>query len=154
MAGKVIGKTFDYGFAGQVSRSIDDIVEALPNLGSAAIAFGAPVVLSGDGVRAFAGGDTAGQVIGFATRYTKTNDTYGEDDAKCNPGEMVSVLKRGTMTVKVLDGTPAKGGKVYLTAGGAVSAAATGNTALTNMVFASGMDGNGIAEITILTRVL
>lgn len=153
MAGKVL-KSFGFGYPGQVSRSIDDIVEALPNVGNTPIVFGAPVVLSGSGVRTFSEGDTAAVVIGFATRYTKTNDTYGEDDAKCNPGEMVSVLKRGTMTVKVTDGTPVKGGAVYITAAGDVSANATSNLALPAIKFASGIDGNGIAEITILTRAL
>lgn len=147
MAGKVLN-AFSRGFAGTVSRSVDDIVESLLNAGAAKIEFGAPVKLSGTGV------ETATSEVGFvgvAVRIAKTNETYGADDAAYQPKELVDVLKRGTISVKCAAGTPALGGKVYVTAAGF---AATGSNALPNAVWHSAADTNGIAELVLTNRVL
>lgn len=154
MAGKVIGKTFDVGFPGQVSRGVDEVIESLVNAGNGNIDFGTAVVLADtkDGVAAFGAGKTAADLIGFAVRIMKTNETYGEDDATYKPKDMVDVLKRGTVTVAVAAGTPERGGAVYLTPQGKVSADAAGNTQLPNAKFKGGKDGNGVAEIVLTTR--
>ena len=46
--GKVLS-TFDIGWPGAISRSVDDIVISKKNGGSTAIPFGAPVFLTADG---------------------------------------------------------------------------------------------------------
>ena len=150
MAGKVLN-AFSKGFPGTVSRSVDDIIEALVNADTVAIPFGAPVVLNGAGVKAFASGNTAAQFLGVAVRIAKTNETYGADDAAYQANELVDVLKRGTVSVKV-EGTPAAGADVYVTAAGAFTATSAGGTKLTNCKFKSAADANGVAEMVILTR--
>lgn len=172
MPGKVIGTEFTHGFPGQLSRSIDEIIEAFPNASDDSIAFGTPVVLDSDksGVVPFTASSKAADVIGFAVRIAKTNETYGKDDACYMPGETVSVLKRGAMTVSVKAGTPAKGNAVYVrnaagtgkavgdivaaaeSTGGESSTATT--VELTGVVFGGPKDADGNAEIILLTRKL
>ena len=73
-----VNATFGSGWPGSVSRSIDDIIVALPSRESEReIAFGAPVWLTGDGtgVRGWTSGDTAEHFAGFAVRSpSKTPD--------------------------------------------------------------------------------
>lgn len=151
MAGKVL--SFNNGFAGQVSRSIDDIIESFANVDTAAIVFGAVVALKPDanGVTNLNGGTP----VGIAARVAKTNDTYDKDDAKFNPREMVDVIKRGSVSVEVASGNPVMGGQVYVVkASGKIAAAADGDKTLApaGWRFKTGKDGNGIAEIVLAER--
>lgn len=167
MAGHVIGKSLLRGFAGTISRQIDAVVEALINKeASAPIEFGAPVVLKSDGsgVVNWGSSNVATDFIGIAVREIKTENTYGQADAKYNAGDVVDVLTRGSISVKcVKDSTatsePKKNGVVYVRkATGAFVAAAEGSSgantiALNGVVWAqNGLDANGIAEIVILDR--
>ena len=78
--GKVLA-SFTNGYAGAVSRSIDDIIVSFPNAGNVSIPFGAPVFLqqsSGGGIP-FASGLDMSTFLGFAVRSaSKTPETYGE----------------------------------------------------------------------------
>ena len=68
--GKVL-KEFERGWAGQVSRSKDDVIISLRNAANAPIPFGAPVFMKpGDaGVKLFnAAQHTAANFVGFAVR--------------------------------------------------------------------------------------
>lgn len=154
MAGKVIGKTFDIGFPGHVSRGVDDVIESMVNMGAGNIEFGTAVVLDDTkaGVAAFGAGKTADDLVGFAVRIMKTNETYGQDDALYKPKELVDVLKRGSVTVAVDGGTPVMGGAVYLTPQGKVSAAAASNTLIPNAKFKGAKDINNVAEIVLVSR--
>lgn len=164
MPGHVIGKSLLRGFAGTISRQIDAVVEALTNKeASAPIEFGAPVVLNSgtDGVINWGSSNVAADFVGIAVREIKTENTYGLADAKYNPNDVVSVLTRGSISVKCTkDATatsdPVKNGKVYIrkATGAFVAASESSDTVeLTGVVWAqNGLDANGIAEIVILDR--
>ena len=154
MAGKVL--TFMNGFPGNVSRSIDDVIESRANADVTAIAFGAPVALVAGGVKNVSA--TYTDVIGIAVRTIKTEKTYGGNDPEYAPKEMVDVLKRGTVSVLVdgvLTNAPVDGGKVYIVkATGAIVAAAdsTNTLEMANWRFKGAADANGIAEIVLTER--
>jgi len=164
MPGHVIGKSLLRGFAGTISRQIDAIVEALTNKeDSAAIEFGAPVVLSSanDGVVNWGSGNSATDFVGIAVREIKTENTYGLGDAKYNAGDVVNVLTRGSISVVCTkDSTathdPVKNGAVYIrkASGKFVAYSESSDTVeLSGVVWAqNGLDANGIAEIVILDR--
>lgn len=154
MAGKVL--KFGKGFPGNVSRSIDDVIEALANGGATAIAFGAPVVLDGGKVANVVSGKT--DIIGIAVRTVKTEKTYGGNDPQYEVGEMVDVLKRGTVTVLVKDEgntDAAAGGKVYIDkANGDIytEASGTDRIEMAGWRFKGPVDSDKIAEIVLTER--
>ena len=127
--GKVLS-TFDIGWPGAISRSVDDIVVSLKNGGTAAITFGAPVFLTadGEGVVAYnpdaSPAQTFASFVGFAIRAaSKTPDTYpiqqdmssihSNQSGVWNPKEPVEVLVRGTIAAETSVGF-LPGGDVYL----------------------------------------
>lgn len=152
MAGKVLKWT--NGFAGTVSRSIDDIIESFANADSNPIAFGAPVALVSGNVKNVTTDNTV--VIGVAVRTVKTEQTYAQGDAKYMTNEMVDVLKRGTIAMEVPHAlTPAAGGTVYITkaTGKLATAADSTNTIETNWKFKGAKDANDIVEVVLTERV-
>lgn len=154
MAGKVYSIT--NGFPGTISRSIDDVVESFANVGANAIEFGKPVSLkaANNGVENVSADNT--EIIGIAVRVAKTNDTYGSDDPKYKVGEMVDVIKRGSVVVPVSTGSPAAGGTVYVVkATGAIRTTAdSSNTVeMSAWKFKGAKDANGNAEIVLTERV-
>lgn len=164
MSGFVIGKELKKGFAGNVSRSQDALITCFAAKGGE-IGFGDPVVINTDNtVSKYAKGNNAAKIIGFAVRAVKqAKDDSGE--AAYKEGEPVDVLLRGTICVQVAAGTPVPGSAVYIrtgtseghTAGSVVSYASTttGETAkLTNVVFASAADADGVAEVTVCSRII
>lgn len=168
MPGFVIGKSLLRGYFGNVARSIDTIIEASQNKeASAAIEFGTPVVLKSDGtgVVNWASTNAATDFAGIAVREVKTEGVYGSNVANYAAGEVMDVLKRGSVIVKcTMDSTattaPVKGAGVYIRkATGVFVAAAEGvsgadTVALDNVVWGqNGVDANGAAELVILKRV-
>ena len=127
--GKVLS-TFDIGWPGAISRSVDDIVVSLKNAGTDPILFGAPVFLTsdGEGVVAYdpdaSPAQTFASFVGFAVRVAnKTPDTYptrqdmssirSDQSGAWNVNEPVEVLVRGTIAVETSVGF-LPGGDVYL----------------------------------------
>ena len=127
--GKVLS-SFDIGWPGAISRSVDDIVIAMKNGGSAAIPFGAPVFLTadGEGVVAYdpnaSPAQTFASFVGFAVRDpAKTPDTYpvqqdmssirSSQAGEYTTKDVVDVLVRGSIAVETSVGF-LPGGKVYL----------------------------------------
>lgn len=168
MPGQVIGKSLLRGFFGNVARSVDTIIEASQNQeASAAIAFGAPVVLKSDGTGVINWGSSniATDFAGIAVREVKTETVYGSNVAQYDAKDVMDVLKRGSVIVKcTMDTTattaPVKGAGVYIRkATGEFVAAAEGSSgadtvALDNVVWGqNGVDANGAAELVILKRV-
>lgn len=117
---------------------------------------------------------TAAKFAGIAVRNVKTQLTFATlGNTNATPvigqfaqGQMAEYLERGSITVKINVGTPQAGGAVFLRilANGAIPAGIVGgleaaadgaNTVqLTNVVFRTGvLDGNNVAEITLLSRV-
>ena len=154
MAGKVYAAL--KGFAGTVSRSIDDVIESFVNAESTdSIPFGAPVVFdaTSGGVKKVAAASTA--VLGVAVRSTKTENTYGGNDPAFLPGELVDVIKRGSVIINVGSSlTPAAGGTVYITkaTGLWATAADSSNTIDTGWKFKGTKDANYNVEIVLPER--
>lgn len=152
MAGKVL--TWTNGFPGTISRSIDDVVESIVNGEStASIAFGAPVALVSGTVKNTSADNT--NIIGIAVRTVKTEETYGGDNPVYKAKEMVDVLKRGTVSVLVSNGSPAAGGTVHIVkATGAIrtSQDSTNTVEMTGWKFKGGKDANNVAEIVLTER--
>lgn len=169
MPGAVVGKTLNYGYPGQVSRSADAIIENrfVKSSDTNSIGFGAPVVLNSDNTySAFLASGTAATFAGIAVREVKTNQTYVTNaTGSYSPGNPCDVLERGSVMVQVNNGTPTANGTVYVrialngtipagVIGGFEATADGANTiALTNVKFKTGlMDANNVAEVAILTR--
>lgn len=154
MAGKVYAAL--KGFAGTVSRSIDDVIETFINAESSdAILFGAPVVFdaTSGGVKNVASTSTG--VLGVAVRSTKTENTYAGNDPKYNAGDLVDVIKRGSVIINVGSSlTPAAGGTVYITkaTGAWATAADSTNTIDTGWKFKGVKDANYNVEIVLPER--
>lgn len=108
---------------------------------------------------------------GIAVREVKTQLTYPITPGASLvgnylPGQLTEVLVRGSITVKILNGTPIQGGSLYVRAilngtfpngiVGGLEAMADGvnNILIPNATFKTGvLDGNNITEVTLLTRV-
>lgn len=173
MAGKVIGKNMNLGYAGRISRDADVIVEnRILDADSADVAFGAPVVLNTDNTySAFGATGTAATFGGIAVAGVKQATDYYGNVVVYKPNEPVDVLVRGTATVVCANGTPTAGGKVYVTiladadlpgveVGDFTAAAHKDATTadctveITNAKWTTGyVDTNDVAEVTLLTRV-
>jgi hypothetical protein len=180
MPGTVIGKSLNLGYPGTVSRSADCVIAARqikatdPN----GPKFGDPLVLNADSVGGTlssladfltdGGTFTAAHFAGVAVREVKVVNTYFPVPASAGylPGDIADAIERGSVSVKVNVGTPVSQGTVYVrilanagipagVVGGFEAAADGTNTvALTNVVFRTGnMDANGVAEITLTSRV-
>jgi hypothetical protein len=116
---------------------------------------------------------TAAKFAGVAVRNVKTQLVYSSLSTvqttlvgQYAQGTIAEALERGSVTVKINNGTPASQGVVYVrvVANGSIPAGVVGgfeavadstNTvALTNVVFRTGVvDANGVAEITLVSRV-
>ncbi len=166
MSGKAIGKNFDLGYAGNVSRDRDNIiVSRVVSQETESILFGQAVALNEDNtIQKIGEENTQEQWIGIAVREVKQTTDYLTSAGAYNAGDACSILTRGSITVKCNKGTPKAGGKVYVRTtqsdsienGGVGEFEAekdTGNIELENVVFTTGqIDKNNIVEITVLTR--
>ncbi len=156
---------FGNGFAGAVSRSIDDIIISVKNAGNTDIAFGSPVFLVSDGAVGF---DTTSPqdfstFLGFAVRVAdKTPDSYPEGqfgDASAgvwHAGDVMEVLVRGSLAAKLAaNGDP--GDSIYIRkSDGRLTpvAGSSGSTVqLTNVHIRRPRDSYGMnAELTVTER--
>jgi hypothetical protein len=166
MSGKTIGLNFNHGYAGSYARQPDMVINTKPNVGSAAIPFGAPVMQASGGVKFPAAGMTAAQFVGVASRQIQTSANYfAQNDAgQYNQNDAVPVFQVGRINVKVGDGTPALYGDVYvrLVASGTKQVgdfecdadATSGNSVkLENCQWGGPKDANGVAELVIFTGI-
>ena len=168
MAGKAIGISMNYGYAGNYSRTPDDITASRKLADEAAVPFGVAVVLNPDNTYSpVAAETTADKIAGISLRIVKQAIAYDNQNfSQYNPGEMMTVLERGAATVLCNVGTPTAGGKVYVrvkenvgvangVVGGFEATADADNTIeVPNMRWTNGyLDANRISEVTILTRV-
>ncbi|MEC4682371.1 MAG: hypothetical protein VST70_01635 [Nitrospirota bacterium] len=150
------------GIPGSISRNSDLPIE--PNTISTTTpptVYGNPVALdASQNMRPIAAGDTSASVYGFLVRPFPTNSgTQGLGVSTPPTSGTCSVLKMGYMNVAVTNGTPVKGGAVYIrtvvnvalpnTYIGDVEAAAdsTNSFILTGAYFTGGIDANGNSEI-------
>lgn len=183
--GTVIPVTaLNLGFLGNVSRLGERVIAARQVLSTTAnpINFGDGVVIVPDSaggtyqnIKDFivAGGTfTAAKFAGVAVRNVKTQLVFVSLSTVQTPligqyaqGTIGEALERGSITVKINNGTPVSQAPVYvrIAANGAIPAGVVGgfeavadgtNTVvLVGVVFRTGvLDANGIAEITLLSR--
>ena len=170
--GKVLS-AFGNGFPGGVTRSIDNIIISMKNVSDVDIPFGAPVFISSDrsGVVPF---DTTTpqegtDFVGFAVRDpAKTpneypNAQFTEDNAAYNtgvwkPGEVIEILVRGAIALKV-SGTARRAGNVYIRKTDGVLSANAGSEGSTvqvpNAKVRNVRNGSsGCVEVQVLSRNL
>ena len=170
MRGMVIGKNMPHGYAGSYARQPDMIVDTHPLEGDTELRFGDAVVYGTAGaVKPFGETGTASMFLGVAVREIKAaTDYFNQNEGKYQPGEAVPVLKRGCVNVICQAGTPAPNGNVYvrIKANAARPNAIVGGfeaaedktdgesctELLTNAQWKGTADGNGVAELCILTR--
>lgn len=168
MPGTAIGLSLNLGYAGNISRDQDNIVTPrIVKSDSADILFGEPVILNTDNTYSrFGSTGTAATFAGIAVREVKQATDYYAAAGSYKAYEVCDVLERGSITVKCNAGTPTAGGKVYvrITANSSVptgvvgqfeaAADSTNTIEITNARWKTGkVDANGIAELTILSRV-
>ena len=167
MRGQTIGKTMPHGYAGSYSGQPDMIVDSHPLEGNVAVAFGQALIYGTAGaVVPFGAAGTAAKFAGVAAREIKSATDYlGQNTGAYQPGEAVSVFKRGRINVICQKGNPAFGGKVYIRTkangsypnakvGGFEAEEGTTNTVeLTNAQWRGSADANGVAELSILTMI-
>lgn len=164
MQNQIIGKTMFHGYAGSFSRQPDTIIDTHPAGGD--IAFGAAVVYNNGAVTVPGESATAAQFVGVAVREVKSATNYlNQNIGSYVQYDAVPVLKRGCVNVICQNGTPALDGTVYVrvkanaslpnaVVGGFEAAADGSNSvALTNAKWKGEKDGNGVAEIRILTTL-
>jgi len=157
--GKVLS-SFTNGYPGAIARAVDDIVISMANKGDAPIAFGMPVALSEekDGVMPFDGSyHTAADFVGVAVRNpSKTPDTYGDNTGSYAENELVDVLVRGHIVVKLAGTDPGIGDAVSIkkSSGGFAVGSGDSYVALQNLRLSAVPDANGMAEILLTTRNL
>jgi hypothetical protein len=169
MPGTAIGLSLNLGYAGSVSRDNDNIITPrIVNSASADIVFGEPVIINPDNTYTrFGSTGTAATFAGIAVREVKQATDYYAASSSYKANEVCDVLERGSISVKCNAGTPTAGGKVYVRivanatiapngVVGQFEAAADGTNTIeiTNARWKTGkIDANGIAELTILSRV-
>lgn len=164
MQNQIIGKTMFHGYAGSFSRQPDTIIDTHPAGGD--IAFGAAVVYDNGAVTVPGESATAADFVGVAVREVKSATNYlNQNEGSYVQYDAVPVLKRGCVNVICQNGTPALDGTVYVrvkanaslpnaVVGGFEAAADGSNSvALTNAKWKGEKDGNGVAEIRILTTL-
>ena len=85
MSGKAIGKNFDLGYAGNVSRDRDNIiVSRVVKQGEQDILFGQAVVLNEDNtIQKIGEENTQEQCIGIAIREVKQTTNYFTSEGVC-----------------------------------------------------------------------
>lgn len=161
MAGKVIGKVMNYGWAGKITRDADMIIDSRivsDAAGSTAIQFGAPVFLNSDNTvrNMLATDSTAGMLAGVAVSGVRQSINYATQMAAYEPATQCDILTRGQVMVAIpstVTTAPTAGGKVYLdTTTLGFTSDATSNID-TGYKFTTGLvDANRMVEITILNK--
>ena len=157
---QTIGLNMSHGFAGSYARQPDMIVNTAPLGGTAAIAFGTPLVRGENGaVIPMGAGNTGNQFIGVAGREVKSPmEFFNQNVGQYAPEEPVSVFQRGCINVKCQKGSPAIDGTVYVrvTASGdyvvggfEAEADGTNTVALSNAQWNGPADNHGVAELRI-----
>jgi hypothetical protein len=163
MPGKAIGKVFEIGYPGNITRSIDSVVKSGVAFGTDIFFGNAVVVNSDNSVSNFIGTNTAAQFAGVAVREVSQATAYVSQAPTYSAGEACDYLVRGGINVICRAGTPTAQGAVYVRVAVATAdkpiggfeavADSTNNVLLTNAVWATGlMDADKVCELTLLRR--
>jgi hypothetical protein len=98
---------------GSVSRVEDSIIEPIQLGTPTATAFGIPVKISSGKAIPFAGAEVAGDLYGILVREVPRISSETNADAP-TAGQITGVAVSGYVGVVCSDGTPARGGAVYI----------------------------------------
>ena len=158
--GKVL-HSFQNGYAGAISRSIDDIVISLRNASGGEVAFGAPLFhVSGENAcRSFnASTSTSDNFVGFAVRVPdKTPENYGLSTGSYKANEIMDVLVRGSVVLP-FESSALPGASVYVRKADGklvVNPGAEGTTILLpNVTVRTARDTARCAEVVVSKRNL
>lgn len=166
MPGRTIGIAMGLGWAGTQARQADAIIQN--RIADGTIKFGQAVKLtSANKWKLVGSGDSGTDVAGIAFREVVQANTF---DPQSNPdyvdGQPCDVMVRGNIVVKCQRGTPAAGSAVYVriaanasyptcvVGGFEASSDSTNSVQVSNIEWTTGqIDSNGMAEVTIKTRV-
>lgn len=105
------------GIAGDVSRKGQATIEPQIQDSTTPVEYyGVPVKLESGKIKPIENGDLASDVYGFSVRPYPTQSDVNEALAAGTPpvNQPIDIMRRGYMTVKVQNGTPAKNGQVYV----------------------------------------
>ncbi len=108
------------GVPGDITRVDETNVEParlIASSGTYAQAFGIPVKYATGGIQQFTGGEAATAFAGVLIREVPSisgNTLQGFDDTVPNPNQINGFSPRGYVSVKCKQGTPARGGVVYV----------------------------------------
>ena len=156
-----VQSVFYNGYAGAVSRSVDNVIISKRNGAYAAIPFGAPVFLDSStyGVIPFASGMEAAKFVGFTVRIAdKTPDTYGSSEANYGEMDPVDVLVRGAVILEVGTSTAKTGDNLYIRLSDSrlvTQPGAEGSTLqIPNATVTTLRDDNGFCEVLLRGRNL
>ena len=155
--GKVLS-SFNHGYAGAIARSVDDIVISLANKSDESIPFGAAVALDEDktGIIPFdASTHTGADFVGITVRNpSKTPDAYGANEGFYAADDLVDVLVRGHIIVRMSSGSPALGKAVSIAKSNGAFTVNTGDSyvALPNVRTSAEKDSTGMVEIVLTER--
>lgn len=164
MSGKTIGLNMNYGYAGCYARQPDMVIATRPNVGTAAIPFGAVLMQASGGVKLSDGTLTDATFVGIAAQQIQSASIYLAQNGagQYEQNEPVSCFQVGRVNVKVASGTPALYGDVYVRvtadtgkAVGDIEARSDNDSGkcvkLTSCQFGGPKDANGICELVIFT---
>ena len=150
---------FGNGWAGSISRAVDDIVVTCANHSGFPIAFGVPVALdpNGDGVVPFdPDHHTAADFVGVTVRNpSKAPENYQEITGSYGPDDPVDVLVRGHIVARVEDGDTILGAPVSIFKDTGSFAVGEGDDyiPLTNVRISVPLEPrSGLAELLLTTR--
>ena len=155
--GKVLSN-FLHGYAGAISRSLDDVVVAMPNKSEGTIAFGCPVALDEDriGIVPFdPATHTTADFLGITVRIpSKTPDTYGDSVGAYGKDELADVLVRGHIVVKTASNAAKLGDPVTIRKSDGAFSVETGDgfIALPNVHVSGATDSAGCMEVLLNIR--
>lgn len=105
------------GIAGDVTRREHADIEAqIMDTDYPVLRYGEPVKMVSGEIRPITTGDVVGDIYGFGVRPYPGQVASSEAIGTATPSTVLpfDVMRRGYMTVKVQDGTPAKNGSVYV----------------------------------------
>lgn len=108
------------GVPGDITRTDESNVEPamlVADSGTYAQAFGIPMKYASGGIKQFVGGETAADFAGVLVREVPQisgNNNQGFNDTVPNPDEPQGLCVRGYISVKCKQGTPGRGGIVYV----------------------------------------
>lgn len=161
--GKVLA-SFTNGWPGAPSRSIDEIIISMRNGSGGDIPFGAPIFFQAGQNScapfnpANAASFTADQFIGFSVRSgVKTPEVYGSNEAYYKSNDIVEILVRGAIVLKLDEGAE-PGDSVYIRKedGAFVTEAGTSGSTieLPNVHVKTVSDSENRSEVVVLKRNL